>query len=1764
MKTQNLAGNRRIVVVCVVVLTMLLLVISLLPLAASARMEESPAAPTDIGRAYVSLPDYSRVAILDTVAHTYISSIDMAAAGCYYPYQVTMSPDESLVFVACSSSVAVINTATNTVIQNINLPASAYDIAFVQNGAYALVTVPDYSVVVVVSTTTFTIVNNIITSNPPERVAAHPYLDYAYVTVGYGGLVVIDVNTFSVVQNIALSGYAYDVIVSPDGQLIFASNTNYPAGLHVIDANTNTVVSTIPAPGSVYHLSITPDGETVFGGGGYNGIYVFDVPTLTNVTTIYGVGDAYNPVVNCTGDELYVGGGYNDYVPVVDIPGYTVTNYVSLGGYYGPRGIAICPDFAISGVALLPTTQINDAALGETAVHELTLVNATDTADSYDLTLAGHSWDSALSTPQVGPLQPGETVTFTVSVTVPLGADWYDVDDATVNATSVTSPTIYTATAIATTQAYASAQISVTPEEFSSTQFAHEVVTQALSISNGNGITLTYETAARPRGLDVVAQLGHGRSDHEIQALLAQASQTEDEHNTGLPTIGRYTPEELRQLQGPVNILAWTLYTDYYEEYTNALNAIAQYATYSLTETTATDPTELAGLLQQADVFLMPEQEYAGYSTMYNLGQSWQNALNDFLASGGTIVLMDHCNVTIGMFPGAGLMDITFYDCWGDVPLDVVNPDHPVTQGLPPSFIGMNGSVQYLTTSGQTLVAHQSNGYVNVAVDEIASGRVVLMGLDFYSYNDEMARLLANAVLWQGSDVSWLYTVPESGSVATNDTAVVNVVMDATNLQPGDYTANLQISHNDENQNALLLPVTMTVQPTANMGWVEGTITDAGTGLPLQATLIAQGQPYTITSDANTGYYQLWLDAGSYTLQVSANGYVTETQSVNIVAQQGIIQDFDLVLNVPVIEVSHDDMNVAQDVGQMTTRALTITNAGPALLEFDVVRAATGYTPLSYVRDRLDLPLLDIQSDTAVSSSSTGSLADIPSETHINGNSVLIIQDEYPWGADSIQQILSAHAIPYDQVDSSYMATIDLSAYELVIIPSVQSTTFYDNWDIHIARFEEYVEAGGALWLSGTTQGQVPAAPGGVLNHLGGDDYNDVLLPGHPWVAGVSGQIFGNSASHNYFTNLFPGSLVVAQSTNYGQATLVDYRIGAGRIMLTGQTLEIAWWYNWDAAIILENSLLDMYIWAPGDVSWLIVEPDAGAVAGYSVQPVAVTFDATGRQPGTYAANMIFDSNDPVNGRFTIPVTMTVSPADGMGRVMGTVTDLWTGDPLTTTVQLVGVYTDTADPDYSIWADAGSHTLIASASGYMTGTYNITIPANGVVVQDIALEPAQPRMEGMPEELVITAVPGHILSHTLILSNTGPLALSYTWHEVAPNLRQPETPVDLSGKVIMYDMAHGQGNLSNYTTLGSAIGSAGGLLTVNFTFPITADVLDDVDVLWVDCCGGTNWTFAELQVVNAWMEAGGAVLVHSESYPAATDVAGIYNITYDCCQYSYGTTTDISPHPTTAGVSAIYLDYSYYTLNYTAAANAVVRDTNGYAQAVAQEQNGGKMVVIDSSLFDDYRITYADNMLFAMNVMNWLAAPAYGDVPWLSVSPLSGDMAGHGTQEFTITVDTTGLAVGAHEAVLALEHNDPAHTSPVLLPVTVQVVAQTAVVTLTPMTTSGSGLPGAPVTYTLTVQNSGNGPDTFAISVNGNWTATPSIVTTAELMPGQSQQFTVVVQIPSTADPDSVDDTAVTATSQFNTTIAQTVTLTTTATVVSSIVYIYLPAILKP
>jgi hypothetical protein len=46
-----------------------------------------------------------------------------------------------------------------------------------------------------------------------------------------------------------------------------------------------------------------------------------------------------------------------------------------------------------------------------------------------------------------------------------------------------------------------------------------------------------------------------------------------------------------------------------------------------------------------------------------------------------------------------------------------------------------------------------------VANRSIGAGGVVLLGMDFFQYNDDMARLIANAVNWTGGGIKTYYNV---------------------------------------------------------------------------------------------------------------------------------------------------------------------------------------------------------------------------------------------------------------------------------------------------------------------------------------------------------------------------------------------------------------------------------------------------------------------------------------------------------------------------------------------------------------------------------------------------------------------------------------------------------------------------------------------------------------------------------------------------------------------------------------------------------------------------------------------------------------------------------------------------------------------------------------------------------------------------------------------------------------------------------------------
>lgn len=190
---------------------------------------------------------------------------------------------------------------------------------------------------------------------------------------------------------------------------------------------------------------------------------------------------------------------------------------------------------------------------------------------------------------------------------------------------------------------------------------------------------------------------------------------------------------------------------------------------------------------------------------------------------------------------------------------------------------------------------------------------------------------------------------------------------------------------------------------------------------------------------------------------------------------------------------------------------------------------------------------------------------------------VLLIQDIDPWGSTATQQTLTDMGIPYDQIMSADFASLNLGTYSTIIIASDQPQGFYDTMTPGVPKLQSFVEAGGYLdahccdmgWAGGFWSQLIP---GNVTHELYMSSNNFIVDPTHPYVQGLTDADFvGNWCSHDYFTNLYPGTNVILVD-DQGRATVIEYQMGNGVIIANTQTLEIAAMAGWSfGAAALEN-----------------------------------------------------------------------------------------------------------------------------------------------------------------------------------------------------------------------------------------------------------------------------------------------------------------------------------------------------------------------------------------------------------------------------------------------------------------------------------------------------------------------------------------------------------------------------------------------------------------
>ncbi len=177
---------------------------------------------------------------------------------------------------------------------------------------------------------------------------------------------------------------------------------------------------------------------------------------------------------------------------------------------------------------------------------------------------------------------------------------------------------------------------------------------------------------------------------------------------------------------------------------------------------------------------------------------------------------------------------------------------------------------------------------------------------------------------------------------------------------------------------------------------------------------------------------------------------------------------------------------------------------------------------------------------------------------------------------------------------------------------------------------------------------------------------------------------------------------------------------------------------------------------------------------------------------------------------------------------------------------------------------------------------------------------------------------------------------------------------------------------------------------------------------------------------------------------------------------------------------------------------------------------GGILNIAAVDLFaNNAAAVYYDTMSLAPYVedVEPSACDLPGDIPWLSTDPISGTTEGGASSLVDVYLDATSLLAGVYTATLCVESNSA--VDPLIeVPVTLEVVDFVYGVTLTPATDEQTGMPGDVLTYTLSVENTGNYTDSFDLSYAGNlWDVTLSD-TSVELAAGESTDVIVNVTIP--------------------------------------------------
>ena len=244
---------------------------------------------------------------------------------------------------------------------------------------------------------------------------------------------------------------------------------------------------------------------------------------------------------------------------------------------------------------------------------------------------------------------------------------------------------------------------------------------------------------------------------------------------------------------------------------------------------------------------------------------------------------------------------------------------------------------------------------------------------------------------------------------------------------------------------------------------------------------------------------------------------------------------------------------------------------------------------------------------------------------------MLVIQETSAWGLYIADVLLNEFGISATIISSAMISSTDLTQYDLIITASDESSTYYTNISANQNKFEEFVNSGGIIQYQLATQGSNLKIVGGtdVING-NQENFNTVKVPNHPILKDLPSQLEGSSANHCYFTNLLPNAVILTETANSKVPTTIEYKFGLGSVIATGMTWEFLYVNSYNSELLLPNAL-SYSLSLINNLSWISLDINSDTIPKGTSINFGFNLNANKLEGGDYLANLIINSNDPVN-----------------------------------------------------------------------------------------------------------------------------------------------------------------------------------------------------------------------------------------------------------------------------------------------------------------------------------------------------------------------------------------------------------------------------------------------------------------------------------------------------------------------------------------------------